>query len=317
MLLIGKRLLQLVVVFVCVTFFTVALMSLVPGKPEVLVIPFDSSGHQREDFRRDNHLDRPLVVQWGYWAKDFVRGDMGDYYTSTNTKPVSTRIGAALPISLLLILYVQLVSLGIAIPLAVWAAYKSGSRADKLFNTGAFGCISLPGFAIALIVTYVFGVQLDLIPTDGYVAPSDGLSEHFRHMVAPVLALSLGQIAVYMRLLRSDLVSTLQEDFILMAKAKGISNRRVLWRHALRPSSLTLLTVAGLSVGTLIGGALVVEYLLRIPGMGTVIGEAVITHQYVALQSSVALIAIFFVLLNFLIDYLYTVLDPRIRERRS
>jgi peptide/nickel transport system permease protein len=158
---------------------------------------------------------------------------------------------------------------------------------------------------------------MNLVPTDGYTSPSDGLTEHFKSMVVPVLALSLGQIAVYMRLLRSDLVSTLQEDFILMAKAKGISNRRVLWRHALRPSSLTLLTVAGLSVGTLIGGALVVEYLLRIPGMGSLIGEAVLKRQYVALQSMVALIAIFFVLLNFLIDYLYTVLDPRIRERRS
>jgi peptide/nickel transport system permease protein len=136
-------------------------------------------------------------------------------------------------------------------------------------------------------------------------------------MVAPVMALSLGQIAVYMRLLRSDLVATLQEDFILMAKSKGISNSRVLWRHALRPSSLTLLTVAGLSTGNLIGGALVVEALLRIPGMGSVIGEAILKRQYVALQSSVALIAIGFVLLNFLIDYLYQVLDPRIRERSS
>ena len=318
MLLIGKRLLQLVVVFVCVTFFTVMLISMVPGKPEVVVIPFDNPEQtQRQAFREENHLDRPLVVQWAYWAKDFVRGDMGNYYTSTGTNPVRDRVGKALPISLLLILYVQLVSLGIAIPLAVWAAYRSGSRADKLFNAGAFGCISLPGFAVALILTYLLGVQFNLVPTDGYTAPSDGLVEHFKSMVVPVLALSLGQIAVYMRLLRSDLVATLQEDFILMAKAKGISNRRVLWRHALRPSSLTLLTVAGLSVGTLIGGALVVEYLLRIPGMGSLIGEAVLKRQYVALQSMVAIIAIFFVLLNFLIDYLYTVLDPRIRERRS
>src|SRR6476659_9428043 len=106
MLLIGKRLLQLVVVFVCVTFFTVMLISMVPGKPEVVVIPFDNPEQtQRQAFREDNHLDRPLVVQWGYWAKDFLRGDMGDYYTSTGKNPVSTRIGSALPISLLLILY--------------------------------------------------------------------------------------------------------------------------------------------------------------------------------------------------------------------
>jgi len=143
------------------------------------------------------------------------------------------------------------------------------------------------------------------------------LVEHFKSMVVPVIALSLGQIAVYMRLLRSDLVATLQEDFILMAKSKGISNARVLWRHALRPSSLTLLTVAGLNVGTLIGGTVVVEYLLGIPGIGLQLGQSIFARQYVKLQSLVALIAIVFVLINFLIDFLYTVLDPRIRERAS
>ncbi|MGI8756119.1 MAG: ABC transporter permease, partial [Acidimicrobiales bacterium] len=141
--------------------------------------------------------------------------------------------------------------------------------------------------------------------------------EHIKSMVVPVLALSLGQIAVYMRLLRSDLVATLQEDFILMAKSKGISNGRVLWRHALRPSSLTLLTVAGLNVGTLIGGTLVVEYLLSIPGLGLQVGQAIFARQYVWLQSLVAVIAIAFVLINFFVDFLYTVLDPRIRERSA
>jgi peptide/nickel transport system permease protein len=316
--LLARRLLQLGVVFVVVTFFTVWLISLVPGDPAVVVIPFDDPQEtQRTAFREENNLDRPIPVQWALWAKGFVTGDLGNYYTSTGMSPVSDRIGSALPISLLLILYVQVFSLLVAVPLAVWAAYKSGSRMDKLLNAGAFGCISLPGFATVLILTYYLGVQMDLLPTDGWVPLSDGIVEHFKHAAIPVFALSLGQIAVYLRLLRSDLVATLQEDFILMAKAKGISNSRVLWRHALRPSSLTLLTVAGLSVGTLIGGALVVEFLMRIPGMGFLIGEAVLSRQYIALQSAVALIAIAFVLLNFLIDYLYTVLDPRIRERSS
>jgi len=131
------------------------------------------------------------------------------------------------------------------------------------------------------------------------------------------MSLAAGQVAVYMRLLRSDLVATLQEDFILMARSKGISNGRVLWRHALRPSSLTLLTVTGLSMGNLIGGTLVVEYLLSIPGLGVLLGEAVLSRQYEALQSLVAIIAIVFVLINFAVDALYTVLDPRIRERSA
>ena len=133
----------------------------------------------------------------------------------------------------------------------------------------------------------------------------------------PAIALAAGLIAVYMRLLRSDMIATLQEDFIPMAKAKGISDRRILWRHALRPSSLTLLTVAGLNFGTLIGGAVVVEVIFGIPGMGTLISQAISARQYVALQSFVAIIAIGYVLMNFVVDVLYTVLDPRIRRARA
>ncbi len=188
---------------------------------------------------------------------------------------------------------------------------------DKVLGITAFGMISLPGFAVALILTYWLGVKLQWVPTQGYVRPTEDLVGHFQSVVVPVIALSLGQIAVYMRLLRSDLVATLQEDFILMAKSKGVSNQRVLWRHALRPSSLTILTVAGLNIGTLIGGTVVVESLLGLPGLGYMLGEAVLARQYVALQSLVALVAITFVLINFAVDALYTVLDPRIRERRT
>jgi peptide/nickel transport system permease protein len=136
-------------------------------------------------------------------------------------------------------------------------------------------------------------------------------------MILPSVSLAIGQVAVYMRLLRTDLVATLQQDFILMAKSKGISERRVLWRHALRPSSLTLLTVAGLNVGTLIGGAVVLETIFQLPGMGSLIADAIFRRQYVALQSFVAVLAIGYVMVNFLVDILYTVLDPRIRHARA
>ena len=132
----------------------------------------------------------------------------------------------------------------------------------------------------------------------------------------PAITLAVGQIAVYMRLLRSDMIATLQQDFILMAKAKGLKTRRILFRHALRPSSLTLLTVAGLNVGTLIGGTLIVEVVFSIPGMGFLLFEAIATRQIVAFQSMVAIVAILYVLVNFAVDLLYTALDPRIRNAR-
>lgn len=316
---IARKLLQLVVVFIVVTFFTVFLMSLVPGKPEEIVIPFDNSPGQvvRKQFIENNNLDDPLPVRWGKWAGRFVQGDLGNYYNASSVTSVKSRLGPAWPVSAALILYTQIVSLAIAIPLAVVAAYKNGKWIDKVLGITAFGMISLPGFAVALILTYWLGVKLQWVPTQGYVRPTEDLVGHFKSVVVPVISLSLGQIAVYMRLLRSDLVATLQEDFILMAKSKGVSNQRVLWRHALRPSSLTILTVAGLNIGTLIGGTVVVESLLGLPGLGYMLGEAVLARQYVALQSLVALVAITFVLINFAVDALYSVLDPRIRERRT
>lgn len=315
----GARLLQLAVVFVVVTFFTVILISLVPGKPENLVIPFDGTADQsqRAEFRKKNHLDRAIPVRWAKWAGKFVTGDLGDSYTSTGKQPVIDKVKSSAPISGLLILYTQIVALAISIPLAIVAAYRSNTWIDRLISTTAFGFLSLPGFAVALVLSYLFGVKLGWVKVNGYDPIGEGIVAHLKSVAVPVAALSLGQIAVYLRLLRSDLIATLQEDFILMAKSKGISNRRVLWRHALRPSSLTLLTVVGLNVGNLIGGTIVVEALFSIPGMGMQIYAAILGRQYVALQSYVALIAIAFVLLNFLVDYLYTILDPRIRGRHA
>lgn len=329
---IGRKLVQLAVVFVVVTFFTVLLMSMVPGKPETLVIPFDASPNKQltKDFRAENNLDRPIPVRWAKWAGKFLTGDMGKIYSSTGTESVASRINqpdGGWRVSLRLIIYTQIVSLAVAIPLGVWAAYRAGRWIDKILSTAMFGFISLPNFAVALILSYLLAVKvgtdlnwsipfLGRIPAQGYSPPSAGYAKHIASMVIPVTALSLGQIAIFMRLLRSDLVATLQEDFILMAKAKGVSNSRVLWRHALRPSSLTLLTVAGLSMGNLIGGTLVVEFLLRIPGLGQQLGNAIFARQYVQLQSLVAVIAIAFVLINFAVDFLYGVLDPRVREQR-
>ncbi len=158
------------------------------------------------------------------------------------------------------------------------------------------------------------GVKLGWADTGGYKSPTQDLAGHVRSMILPTITLAVGQIAVYMRLLRSDMIATLQQDFITMAKAKGITTKRILFRHALRPSSLTLLTVAGLNIGTLIGGALIIEVVFNIPGLGYLMGEAIATRQIVMFQSLVAIIAIFYVFVNFCVDILYTVLDPRIRH---
>jgi peptide/nickel transport system permease protein len=230
-------------------------------------------------------------------------------------------------------LYAQIIALVIAIPLGVFTAYRAGTRSDRSINAGAFALLALPSFVLALALAYWVGVKwkpdlpiLGQIPVSGYEpgwmealfgAPTGDLAKHFATLLLPAIALAAGLIAVYMRLLRSDMIATLQENYITMARSKGLSDKRILWRHALRPSSLTLLTVAGLNFGTLIGGAVAVEVIFQIPGIGTLIYQAINARQIVELQSYIAIIAIGYVLINFTIDALYVVLDPRIRRARA
>ena len=340
---VGRKLLQLFVVLFCVSLFTFLLVRLLPGEPEDLLVPVSTetaTGEQKkiiedrkESIREDLGLNDPLPQQYVEWVGGFVTGDFGNEYTVSSTSPVKDVIADALPASLQLIIYSQLIALLVAIPVGVISAYRQGGIFDKIANAGAFGFLSLPNFAIGLLLAYWVGVQLNAylpeainIPPQGYkpfpgINPAnwgDGaMADHFFAMLLPSLSLALGQIAVYMRLLRSDMIQTLQEDFILMAKSKGVSNSRVLWRHALRPSSLTLITVAGLSVGTLIGGTVVIEVIFNIPGMGKLIATSIISREFITLQSCVAIVAIAFVLINALLDILYSILDPRIRNVRA
>ena len=314
--LILRRLAHLVVVLFFVTLFVALLTAMLPGDPVDAIAGFGSP-EQKDALREDLGLDDPVWQQYGRWIGDFVTGDLGGYYSVTGERPVMDRVRDSLPVSLQLMVYAQVLALVIAIPAGVITAYKAGTRADKAANATAFGMLAIPNFALALVLAYYVGVEFGWLPVSGYVKPSEDLVEHVRRMILPTVALAVGQVAVYMRLLRSDMIATLQEDFITMAKSKGVSPRRVLWRHALRPSSLTLLTVAGLNVGTLIGGAIIIEVIFSMPGVGTLLFEAIQARQYIALQSLVALIAVGYVLVNFLVDVLYAVLDPRIRHARA
>jgi peptide/nickel transport system permease protein len=313
---VARRLFQLAIVLVLVTIFTALLVSMVPGDPAEVIAPF-ASEEQRDAIRADLHLDDPLYVRYVDWLGDFVQGDFGNYYSVSSSRPVADDIGNALPVSLQLMLYAQLIALAFAIPLGVFTAYRAGSRFDRLTNAVAFGLLAVPSFALALVLSFYVGTKYGWLPPIGYTRFGDDPVEHLRRMVLPSVSLAAAQVAVYMRLLRTDMIATLQEDFITMAKAKGMSPRRILWGHALRPSSLTLLTVAGLNVGTLIGGAVIIEVIFTLPGMGLLIAQAIAARQYVALQSLVAIVAIGYVVVNFLVDLLYAVLDPRIRHVRG
>ncbi|MGH9246284.1 MAG: ABC transporter permease [Acidimicrobiales bacterium] len=311
-----RRLVQLAVVLVLVTVFTALLTSLLPGDPVEVIAPFAEEA-QREQLRNELGLDRPLPARYLDWLGGLVTGDLGNYYTVTGTDPVADRVVKALPVSLLLMLYAQMLALAVAIPFGVLTAHRAGSLLDNGANSVAFAAIAVPNFALGLLLSYYVGVKLGWLPFQGYTPLGDDPVEHFRRMALPAFTLAVGQIAIYLRLLRSDMIATLQEDYITMAVSKGLSPRYVLFRHALRPSSLTMLTVAGLNVGSLVGGALVIELIFGLPGLGREIAQAILARQYIALQSMVALVAVGYVVVNVAIDLLYVVLDPRIRHARA
>jgi peptide/nickel transport system permease protein len=319
--LLGRRLVGLGVALVLVTLLSALLLSMVPGDPVNTLIPIADDDprvvERKAELREELNLDKPLPVRYWDWLTGFATGDMGNYYRVSGQEPVSDRVASALPVSLQLMLYSQVLALAVAVPLGVLTAYRAGTRFDRGGNTVAFGLLALPGFVLALLLVYYVGVWLGWLPVSGYVAFGGDPVEHFRRMLLPTIAVAASQIAIYMRLLRSDMVATLQEDFVQMARSKGISDQRVLWRHALRPSSLTLLTVAGLNVGTLISAAVVIEVIFNLPGLGWEIVQAIDARQYVAIQAFVAILAIIYVVANFAVDLLYSLLDPRIRHARA
>ena len=311
-----QRVAQLFVVLLLVTFGVSLLVRIIPVDLATIVMPV-ADETQRAAFRASIGLDKGPIGYYLQWLGNFVHGDLGKIYYSGGTETVSGHLMKAMPRSLLLMAYTQIFALGVAIPLGVLSAYRAGRRADRVISNTLFIFSSIPGFAIGLILIIIVGTKFAWLPTLGYATFSEGIWEHFKHMIMPVLSLSFGLIAQYTRLLRADMIASLREDYVTMAMSKGLSDRRILWQHVFRPSSVTLFTSAALSMGGLIGGAIVVESIFATYGVGFEIFAAIGGRQYIMLQSCVAVIALFYVFFNLVVDIGSGFVDPRTRDRRS
>ncbi|MAT01748.1 MAG: peptide ABC transporter [Acidimicrobiaceae bacterium] len=273
-----------------------------------------------EQAKAQYHLDKSLPERWGRWAWDFVQGDFGVQFSSSGQPPVSDLVKERFPRTLELMAIAQIIAVGLAIPWSVLAASRANRRTDKVSTVTAFAFVSIPSFAMAVILFYFFSIQLDFLP-DVYDAtdPFWGFSHEHRliQLILPGLTLGLGAAAAYQRLLRTDLITTLQEDFILMARSKGVSKRRVLYSHALRPSLFSLITLLAINIGYMIGGSLVVEQYFRIPGIGSAVVEATLREDFPVVLAVVMVVSAGFMVFNYLADYLYSVIDPRVRTEKS
>ena len=202
----------------------------------------------------------------------------------------------------------------LAVPLGVMSAYREGSRLDQFISGGAQFALSVPGFVAGLLFIYVFAMKLGWFPATGWTRISNSISGNLMTVTLPALSLSVIEVAVYTRVVRSDLVTTLKEDYILSARSKGLKDGFILFRHALRPSSLTLITVVGLNIGLLLGGTVVVEFLFALPGLGKRLLDAIFQRDFMMVQGITVFVAMVYVVVNTLVDLVYLVVDPRIRK---
>ena len=313
---VGRSIIRLIPVLIIVSFFTSSYVELLSGDPAIRLLGQERAQEPAalERVNRQLHLDDNVVVRYGKWLGEVVTGDLGES-VKTPGLTVVNELRSRLPVTLELTVVAQLFALLISIPLGVYAAYRAGSRADRALNSASFAAISVPQFLVGILLVVILFNQLDLLPPQGWTRFTDwDWWDHSRRMIMPVIALSLTEIAVFQRLLRADMMATLQNDFVLTARAKGMSPTHVLFRHALRPSSFSLITLAGVSTGRLIGGTVIIEVLFTIPGIGRKMVDSIIGNDLVMLQGMVIVVVVAYVLLNLLVEITYALLDPRIRR---
>jgi peptide/nickel transport system permease protein len=310
--LIGQRLLYLVPVLLAVSLLTFLIASLLPGDLAYVVLGDQATPENVAALRRDMGLDQPIWWRYLSWLGHVLQGDFGRSFRTGQT--VLQAVTERLPVSIELMLLAEIVGLAIGVPLAIACAVRAGSGFDRFMTGTAFGMLSVPTFLSAILLIYLFAVQLRWLPATGYIPFNEDPVGNLRCFVLPALTLAFAEWPGIMRVLRSDMIATLQEDYIAMAKAKGLKPARILFVHALKPSSLTLVTITGINIGRLIGGALIVETIFALPGIGRLLVSALYTRDLIILQGVVLIVACGFVLMNFIVDLFYAVLDPRIRH---
>ena len=309
---VARRLVYLAPVLVAVSLLTFLIASLLPGDLAYVILGDQATPEKVAALRHDMGLDHPIWWRYISWLGHVIEGDFGRSFRTGQT--VLQAVAERLPVSFELMLLAELGALVIGIPLAIACAVRSGGAFDRFMTGTAFGMLSVPAFLSAILLIYLFAVELRWLPATGYVPFAEDPIGNLRCFVLPSLTLALGEWPVLMRVLRSDMITTLQEDYIAMARAKGLKPSRILLVHALKPSSLTLVTVTGINIGRLMGGTVIVESVFALPGIGRLLLGSIYTRDLIILQGVVLCVACGYVLINFIVDMLYAVLDPRIRH---
>ena len=307
---IRRLLYALFIIWGCATivFF---LLRLVPGDPVSVMLGGEYSPEAAAQLRENLGLDEPVYVQYGKWMANVAQGDLGR--SIATREPVTSAITRAVPKTLSITAFAFIIGVVIAVPMGMVAALKRDSAFDYAASIVTFAGISLPTFWFGIVFILLFAVKLGWFPSVGYVSPSDGLWPWLKHLLLPAMAAGIGEAAILMRFVRAGLLDVLGSDNIRTARAKGLSERRVIFGHAMRTAMIPVVTVAGLSLASLLGGLVITETVFSISGIGRLLTSAIFNKDYPIVQGVILLITLIFVLANLTVDIVYTILDPRIR----
>jgi peptide/nickel transport system permease protein len=303
----------------------------IPGDPAQIMLGQQATQAQIQQVTEKMGFDKPIFVQYGLFLKDALRGDLGD--SIVTGRPVTTELLTRLPATLELTAFAMLIAVLVGVPVGVIAAVRQYSLLDKFTSVFALTGISMPIFWLAMILVVIFGVNLELLPFPGRLDPTTAITsitglvlvdslltlnfagfwDGLLHLIMPALALGTIPMAVIMRMTRSSMLEVLNEDYVRTARAKGVVPWRVVFKHALRNAMLPTITVIGLQVGLLMGGAIITETIFSWPGIGLYAYNSISARDYASIQGVVLYGALLFVLINLVVDILYAVLDPRVR----
>ncbi len=306
-----RRIITTIPVMGFVALFVFSLLYIAPGDPAAVIAGDQASPADVEKIRLSLGLDRPYLVRFGEWFFRVLQGDLGtSIFTSL---PVTQLIAQRIEPTVSLMVLTLILAVSIAVPLGVLAAWKAGTWIDRAVVTFAVFGFSVPVFVVGYLLAYVFALQLDWVPVQGYTPLSQGVWPWFRNLILPAITLGFVYIALIARITRASMLDVLQQDYIRTARSKGVAQNSILFVHALKNAAVPIITIIGIGVALLIGGAVVTESVFAIPGLGRLTLDAILRRDYPVIQGVVLIFSFVYVLVNLIIDLIYTLVDPRIR----
>jgi peptide/nickel transport system permease protein len=306
-----RRIIATIPVMLIVALFVFSLLYIAPGDPAAIIAGDQATPADVERIRASLGLDRPFIVRFGDWLWQILHGDLG---TSIFTNlPVTHMIAQRIEPTMSLMALTLILSLALAIPMGVVAAWKHGTWIDRSVMVTAVLGFSTPVFVIGYVLAYIFALQLDWLPVQGFTSITQGVWPFLRNLILPSVALGLIYMALIARITRATMLDVLSQDYVRTAKAKGVNQRGILFLHALKNAAVPIITIVGIGFATLIGGAVVTESVFAIPGLGRLTVDAILRRDYPVIQGVVLLFSFMYVVVNLAVDLLYTLFDPRIR----